>query len=219
MAITAEQVKELRDRTGAGIMDCKKILTQAEGDMEKAIQLLKEKGMAKAAKKADSIAAEGLVASYIHMGGKIGVLLEVNCETDFASKSEQFTQLCKDIAMHIAAANPTYVRREEVPAADLEHEREVLRAQALNEGKPAQIVEKMIDGRLKKFYEETCLMEQPFVKNPDQTITDLINEAVLKIGEKITVRRFVRYEMGEGLEKRVDNFAEEVMSQVNGTTK
>ena len=216
---TTEDIVKLRKRTNCGMMDCKNALDACNGDLDKATEWLREKGMAKAAKKADRIAAEGLVASYIHMGGKIGVLLEVNCETDFASKSEQFTQLCKDIAMHIAAANPTYVRREEVPAASLEHEREVLRAQALNEGKPAQFVEKMIDGRLKKFYEETCLMEQPFVKNPDQTITDLINEAVLKIGEKITVRRFVRYEMGEGLEKRVDNFAEEVMSQVNVTTK
>ena len=197
-------------------MDCKKALEACNGDIDKATEWLREKGMAKAAKKADRIAAEGLVSSYIHMGGKIGVLLEVNCETDFASKSEKFVQLCKDIAMHIAAVNPTYVRREEVAAEAVEHEKEVLKAQALNEGKPANIVERMIEGRLKKFYEEVCLMEQPFVKNPDQTITDLINDAVLTIGEKITVRRFVRYEMGEGLEKRNDNFAEEVMSQANG---
>ena len=150
------------------------------------------------------------------MGGKIGVLLEVNCETDFASKSEQFAQLCKDIAMHIAAANPLYVKPEEVPAADLEHEKEILKAQALNEGKPEKVVERMIEGRIKKFYEDTCLLNQPFVKNPEQTVTDLINETVLKIGEKISVRRFVRYEMGEGLEKRTENFAEEVMNQANG---
>ena len=213
---TTEDIVKLRKRTNCGMMDCKKALEACNGDIDKATEWLREKGMAKAAKKADRIAAEGLVSSYIHMGGKIGVLLEVNCETDFASKSEKFVQLCKDIAMHIAAVNPTYVRREEVAAEAVEHEKEVLKAQALNEGKPANIVERMIESRLKKFYEEVCLMEQPFVKNPDQTITDLINDAVLTIGEKITVRRFVRYEMGEGLEKRNDNFAEEVMSQANG---
>ncbi len=213
---TTEDIVKLRKRTNCGMMDCKKALEACNGDIDKATEWLREKGMAKAAKKADRIAAEGLVSSYIHMGGKIGVLLEVNCETDFASKSEKFVQLCKDIAMHIAAVNPTYVRREEVAAEAVEHEKEVLKAQALNEGKPANIVERMIEGRLKKFYEEVCLMEQPFVKNPDQTITDLINDAVLTIGEKITVRRFVRYEMGEGLEKRNYNFAEEVMSQANG---
>ena len=213
---TTEDIVKLRKRTNCGMIDWKKALEACNGDIDKATEWLREKGMAKAAKKADRIAAEGLVSSYIHMGGKIGVLLEVNCETDFASKSEKFVQLCKDIAMHIAAVNPTYVRREEVAAEAVEHEKEVLKAQALNEGKPANIVERMIEGRLKKFYEEVCLMEQPFVKNPDQTITDLINDAVLTIGEKITVRRFVRYEMGEGLEKRNDNFAEEVMSQANG---
>ena len=213
---TTEDIVKLRKRTNCGMMDCKKALEACNGDIDKATEWLREKGMAKAAKKADRIAAEGLVSSYIHMGGKIGVLLEVNCETDFASKSEKFVQLCKDIAMHIAAVNPTYVRREEVAAEAVEHEKEVLKAQALNEGKPANIVERMIEGRLKKFYEEVCLMEQPFVKNPDQTITDLINDAVLTKKEKITVRRFVRYEMGEGLEKRNDNFAEEVMSQANG---
>ena len=213
---TTEDIVKLRKRTNCGMMDCKAALDACNGDLDKATEWLREKGMAKAAKKAGRIAAEGLVTSYIHMGGKIGVLLEVNCETDFASKSEQFAQLCKDISMHIAAANPRYVKREEVPAADLEHEREILKQQALNEGKPANIVEKMIDGRIKKFYEECCLLEQPFVKNPEQTITDLINETVLKIGEKISVRRFVRYEMGEGLEKRNDNFAEEVMNQAQG---
>lgn len=213
---TTEDIVKLRKRTNCGMMDCKSALDACDGDLDRATEWLREKGMAKAAKKADRIAAEGLVTSYIHMGGKIGVLLEVNCETDFASKSEQFAQLCKDISMHIAAANPRYVRREEVPTADLEHEREILKQQALNEGKPANIVEKMIDGRIKKFYEECCLLEQPFVKNPEQTVTDLINETVLTIGEKISVRRFVRYEMGEGLEKRVDNFAEEVMNQAQG---
>ena len=185
---TTEDIVKLRKRTNCGMMDCKKALEACNGDIDKATEWLREKGMAKAAKKADRIAAEGLVSSYIHMGGKIGVLLEVNCETDFASKSEKFVQLCKDIAMHIAAVNPTYVRREEVAAEAVEHEKEVLKAQALNEGKPANIVERMIEGRLKKFYEEVCLMEQPFVKNPDQTITDLINDAVLTIGEKISQR-------------------------------
>ncbi len=213
---TTEDIVKLRKRTNCGMMDCKNALEACNGDLDKATEWLREKGMAKAAKKADRIAAEGLVTSYIHMGGKIGVLLEVNCETDFASKSEQFAQLCKDIAMHIAAANPLYVKPEEVPAADLEHEKEILKAQALNEGKPEKIVERMIEGRIKKFYEDTCLLNQPFVKNPEQTITDLINETVLKIGEKISVRRFARYEMGEGLEKRTENFAEEVMNQANG---
>lgn len=212
---TTEDIVKLRKRTNCGMMDCKNALEACNGDLDKATEWLREKGMAKAAKKADRIAAEGLVTSYIHMGGKIGVLLEVNCETDFASKSEQFAQLCKDIAMHIAAANPLYVKPEEVPAADLEHEKEILKAQALNEGKPEKIVERMIEGRIKKFYEDTCLLNQPFVKNPEQTVTDLINETVLKIGEKISVRRFVRYEMGEGLEKRTENFAEEVMNQAN----
>ena len=212
---TTEDIVKLRKRTNCGMMDCKNALEACNDDLDKATEWLREKGMAKAAKKADRIAAEGLVSSYIHMGGKNGVLLEVNCETDFASKSEQFVQLCKDITLQIAASNPLYVKPEDVPANDLEHEKEVLRAQALNEGKPAAIIEKMIDGRIKKFYEETCLLNQPFVKNPEQTITDLINETVLKIGEKINVRRFVRYEMGEGLEKRNENFAEEVMKQAN----
>ena len=208
--ITASLVKELREKTGAGMMDCKKALTESNGDMDGAVKFLREKGMAAAAKKADRIAAEGVVGSYIHMGGKIGVLVEVNCETDFVAKSEQFQQLVKDIAMQIAAAKPLYVNSSEVPAEVLESEKEILRTQALNEGKPAQIVEKMVEGRIKKYYQDFCLMDQQFVKNPDLTIATLINEATLKIGEKISIRRFTRYEMGEGLEKRVDNLAEEV---------
>ncbi len=210
---TSADIVKLRKRTNCGMMDCKNALEACDGDIDKATEWLREKGMAKAAKKADRIAAEGMVTSYIHMGGKIGVLLEVNCETDFASKSESFVSLCKDIAMHIAAANPSYVSEADVPAEVLEHEKEVLRVQSLNEGKPANIVEKMIEGRIKKFYAEVCLLNQPFVKNPDKTITDIINDTVLVIGEKISVRRFVRYEMGEGLEKRQENFAEEVMKQ------
>ncbi len=207
---TAQDIAKLRAMTGAGMMDCKKALTESNGDMDGAVKFLREKGMAAAAKKADRIAAEGVVGSYIHMGGKIGVLVEVNCETDFVAKSEQFQQLVKDIAMQIAAAKPLYVNSSEVPAEVLESEKEILRTQALNEGKPAQIVEKMVEGRIKKYYQDFCLMDQQFVKNPDLTIATLINEATLKIGEKISIRRFTRYEMGEGLEKRVDNLAEEV---------
>lgn len=212
--ITAEMVKELRERTGAGMMDCKKALTEMQGDMEKSIDFLREKGLAAAAKKASRIAAEGLIESYIHGGGRIGVLLEINCETDFVAKTDGFHALARDIAMQIAAANPAYVRREEVPAEILEHEREVLRAQALNEGKPANIVEKMIVGRIEKYYKETCLMEQPFIKDPDKSVTDIINASIAKIGEKISVRRFTRYQVGEGLEKKSSDFAAEVMAAV-----
>ena len=210
---TNADIVKLRKRTNAGMMDCKAALTACDGDLDKATEWLREKGIAKAAKKADRIAAEGLVYSYIHMGGKIGVLVEVNCETDFVARSDQFVNLCKDIAMHIAAANPLYLNREAVPTEALEHEKEILKQQAINEGKPANIVEKMIEGRVKKYYAEVCLMEQSFVKNPDKTITDLVNESVLTIGEKISIRRFVRYEMGEGLEKRKDDLAAEVAAQ------
>jgi elongation factor Ts len=213
MSISASLVKELREKTGAGMMDCKKALTETNGDMEKAIEYLREKGLAAAAKKAGRIAAEGIVESYIHGGGRIGVLVEVNCETDFVAKTDEFRQMVKDIAMQIAASRPEYVRREEVPAEVIEKEKEILRAQALNEGKPAHIVDKMVEGRIEKFFKEVCLLEQPFVKNPDQTVQDLVNEKIAKIGENISVRRFVRYEMGEGLEKRKDDFAAEVLAQ------
>lgn len=213
MSVTANDVKVLRERTGAGMMDCKKALTEANGDMEKAIEILREKGLSAAAKKAGRIAAEGVVESYIHMGGKIGVLVEVNCETDFVAKTDEFRNFVKDIAMHIAAARPQYVRREEVPSDEVEKEKEILRAQTLNEGKPEHIVDKIVEGRIGKFYKDVCLLEQDFVKNPDQTITDLVNEKISKIGENISVRRFVRFEMGEGLEKKQDNFVEEVMAQ------
>ncbi len=214
MAFTAADVKTLRERTGVGMMDCKKALVEANGDMEKAVELLREKGMAAAAKKASRIAAEGIVDSYIHMGGKIGVLVEVNCETDFVAKNDGFRAFVRDIAMQIAASKPEYVTKEEVPAEAVEKEREILRAQALNEGKPEKIVDKMVEGRIAKYYREVCLMEQPFVKDPDKTISQYLNEQVAAIGEKISIRRFVRYEMGEGLEKRQDNFVEEVMSQM-----
>jgi len=213
--ITAEMVKELRERTGAGMMDCKKALTEAGGDMDKAVDLLREKGLAAAAKKAGRIAAEGLVESYIHAGGRIGVLVEINCETDFVAKTDDFKSLAKDIAMQIAASNPLYVRREDVPAEVIQHEREVLKAQALNEGKPANIVEKMVDGRLEKFYKEVCLLEQPFIKDPDKTVQQLITEKIAQIGENITVRRFTRYQLGEGIEKKSSDFAAEVMAAIN----
>jgi elongation factor Ts len=213
MAVNAADVKELREKTGAGILDCKKALEEANGDMTKAIEILREKGLAAAANKAGRIATEGAVGSYIHGGGRIGVLVEVNCETDFVAKTDQFQALVKDIAMQISATNPRYIRREEVPQEDLDKEREILRAQALNEGKPEKIVDKMVEGRLNKFYEEFCLEEQPFIKDPDKTIAQLLNEKVSTIGEKISIRRFARFELGEGLEKKQDNFVEEVMAQ------
>ena len=174
MSISAALVKELREKTGAGMMDCKKALVETNGDMEKAIDFLREKGLAAAAKKAGRIAAEGLVESYIHGGGKLGVLLEVNCETDFVAKNDGFRSFVKDIAMHIAAAKPLYLSREEVSAETIEHEKEILRAQALNEGKPANIVDKMVEGRVSKYYKEFCLLEQPFVKDPDKTIETVV---------------------------------------------
>jgi len=212
--ITAGLVKELRERTGAGMMDCKKALTETAGDMDKAIDFLREKGLAAAAKKAGRVAAEGLVYSYIHGGGRIGVLVEVNCETDFVAKTENFQALVKDIAMHIAAANPAYINREEVPVAELEHEKEVLSEQARNEGKPEKIIEKMVAGRIEKYYKEVCLLDQVFVKDTDKTISQLVNENIAKIGENISIRRFTRYQLGEGIEKKHEDFAAEVMSFV-----
>ena len=214
MAVTASMVKELREKTGAGMLDCKKALDESNGDVTKAIEILREKGLAAAANKSGRIATEGVCEAYIHAGGRIGVLVEINCETDFVGKTDQFKELARDIAMHIAAMSPRYVRREEVPMEDLEKEKEILRAQALNEGKPEKIVDKMVEGRINKYYEEFCLMEQSFVKDPDKTIETLLKEKISTIGENISVRRFVRYELGEGMEKKVDNFVEEVMAQV-----
>jgi elongation factor Ts len=214
--VTAEMVKELRERTGAGMMECKKALTEANGDMEKAIEILRERGLAAAAKKAGRIAAEGVVDAYIHGDGRIGVLVEINTETDFAAKNEDFRTFVKDIAMHIAASKPEYISRDEVPAERVEKEKEILRAQALNEGKPEKIVEKMVEGRLEKFYKEICLLEQPFIKDPDKTVQQLLNEKIAIIGENINIRRFVRFERGEGIQKKEENFAEEVMKQING---
>ncbi|OPA77625.1 elongation factor Ts [Paenibacillus selenitireducens] len=213
MAVTASMVKELREKTGAGMLDCKKALDESNGDVNKAIEILREKGLAAAANKSGRIATEGVCEAYIHAGGRIGVLVEINCETDFVGKTDQFKELARDIAMHIAAMSPRYVRREEVPTEDLEKEKEILRAQALNEGKPEKIVDKMVEGRINKYYEEFCLLEQSFVKDPDKTIETLLKEKISTIGENISVRRFVRYELGEGMEKKVDNFVEEVMAQ------
>ena len=213
MKITAQMIKELREITSAGMMDCKKALAETDGDLEKAIDFLREKGLASAAKKSSRIAAEGLVDSYIH-GGRIGVLIEVNSETDFVSKNEEFKAFVRDMAMQVAAANPKYVTREEVPAEQVEHEKNVLREQALNEGKPEKIVEKMVEGRLEKFYEEIVLLDQKFIKDSDKKVKDILNDLIAKIGENIKIRRFVRFEVGEGLEKKNEDFAEEVAKQM-----
>ena len=212
--VEASAVKELRERTGSGMMDCKKALTESNGDMEKAIELLREKGLAAAAKKAGRIASEGIVESYIHGGGRIGVLIEVNSETDFVAKNEEFRQFVKDMAMQVAASNPLYVKRAEVDPNFIEKEREIFRAQALNEGKPEKIIEKMVEGRIEKYYKEICLLEQPFIKDSDKTVQDVLNGMIAKIGENLSIRRFVRFEKGEGLAKKEDNFVEEVMSQM-----
>lgn len=215
MAITAQMVKELRERTGAPMMDCKTALTETQGDMEKAVDFLRKKGLAAAAKKAGRIAAEGAVGSYIHGGGKLGVLVEVNCETDFVARTDQFQELVRDIAMHIAAAEPRFVRREEVTEDVLDREREIFRDQAAASGKPANVVEKIVAGKMEKYFSEFVLLEQPYVKDPDKTVGQLITEKVAKIGENIQVRRFVRFKLGEGIEKRQDDFAAEVMAQAS----
>lgn len=212
--VDASTVKELRERTGAGMMDCKKALVETNGDMEKAIEILREKGLAAAAKKAGRIASEGIVDSYIHGGGRIGVLIEVNSETDFVAKNEGFRAFVKDMAMQVAASNPLYVSREQVDPSVIEKEKEIYRAQALNEGKPEKIIDKMVEGRIEKYYKEICLLEQPFIKDPDKNVQDVLTDLIAKIGENISIRRFVRYEMGEGLQKKQDNFAEEVLSQM-----
>lgn len=214
MEISASSVKDLREKTGAGIMDCKKALKETEGDVDKAVDFLRQKGIASASKKADRIASEGLVGSYLHGGGKIGVIVEVNCETDFVAKNEDFQNLVRDIAMHIAAANPLNVNRDEIPVELIEKEREIFRAQALESGKPENIVDKIVQGRVDKFCSEVTLMEQSFVKDPDKTIETIIKEAIAKIGEKISIRRFSRFSVGEGIEKKESNLAEEVAAQL-----
>src|SRR5713226_8000499 len=212
--ITANAVKSLREKTGAGMMECKKALVEAEGNEEQAIEVLRKHGLASASKKEGRIAAEGAVGSYIHMGGKVGVLVEVNCETDFVARGEEFQQLVKDVAMHIAAAEPRHVSREEVTSETLDKEREIARAQARNDpknaNKPDQVIDKIVEGRLNKFYEEVVLLDQPFIKEPAKTVGELVTEKIATIRESITVRRFARYKMGEGLAKREDDFGDEV---------
>jgi elongation factor Ts len=202
MEISAKLVKDLREKTGAGMMDCKNALVEAKGDMEQAVVVLRKKGLASAQKKAARVAAEGMIGHYIHAGGKLGVLVEVNCETDFAARSEEFQVLVKDIAMHIAAQNPLFVKREDVPAEVLEKEKEIYKDQARASGKPANIIDKIAEGKLESYYEMACLFDQKFVKDPNITVKDLINNLVAKIGENIQVRRFARFKTGEGLEKR-----------------
>ncbi len=218
--ITASAVKSLREKTGAGMIDCKNALVEANGSEEQAVELLRKKGMATAGKKAGRVTAEGAVGSYIHMGGKVGVLVEINCESDFVSRGEEFQQLVKDVAMHIAASSPSYLNREEVPQDIVAKEREItleqLKNDPKNSSKPAEVMDKIIDGRLNKFFEEVVLLEQPFVKDPAKTIGELISEKIGTIKENISVRRFTRYKMGEGLEKKADDFASEVASMVGG---
>ncbi|MDD2620793.1 MAG: translation elongation factor Ts [Syntrophomonadaceae bacterium] len=214
MVVTAAMVKELRERTGVGMMDCKKALVECSGDMEKAIDELRTKGLAKAAKKAGRVASEGVVTSYIHGGGRIGVLVEVNCETDFVAKNSDFKQMVYDIAMQIAASNPEFINREEVPEEVIQREKEVLKAQALEEGKPEKVIDKMVEGRIDKYFKERCLMDQAFIKDTDKTVQQLVHEQIARMGENITIRRFARYEVGEGIEKEKSDFAAEVMSQL-----
>lgn len=215
MSITAKDIAALREKTGAGMLNCKKALDEANGDMEKAIEILRKKGIAKAAKRAGKIAAEGTVASYIHAGGKIGVLVEINSETDFVAKNDQFKDLVEDIAMHIAAAGPLYLTREEVAAEEVEKEKDVYREQLKAEGKPEEMIEKIIEGKMGKFYGEICLLEQKFIKDEDKTIEQLLTEKTGEIGEKISIRRFARFVLGEGIQKEEKNFAQEVEEQIS----
>ena len=217
--ITAEMVQKLREKTQAGMMACKKALTEAGGDSDKAIEILRKAGEAKFEKSQSRVAAEGAVGAYIHMGGKIGVLVEVNCETDFVARGEDFQRFVKDLAMHICASEPLHVSKEEIPAAIVEKEREIARSQATadpkNANKPANIIDKMIDGRMEKFFTEVALLEQPFVKDQTITVGDLVKQITAKTGEKISIRRFTRYKMGEGLEKRSEDFAKEIATMTN----
>ena len=214
MSVTAAQVNELRKATGAGLMDCKRALTETAGDHEKAIDYLRTKGLAAASKKSGRAATEGAVGSYIHAGGKIGVLVEVNCETDFVAKNDTFQTFVRDIGMHIAAAGPLYVRREEVPAELIEREKAIYREKAKESGKPAAIIEKIIDGQINKFYSDICLLEQAYVKDPDKTIQTYLNETIATIGENMSIRRFAKYVLGEGLAKKDSDFAAEVAAAV-----
>ena len=217
--ITASAVKSLREKSGAGMIDCKNALVEANGDEAAAMEILRKKGVATAGKKAGRVTAEGAVGSYIHMGGKVGVLVEINCESDFVARGEEFQQLVKDVAMHVAASDPRYTNREEVPADVLDKEREITREQLKNDpknaNKPEDVLTKIIEGRLNKFYEENVLVDQPFVKDPAKTIGELVTEKIASIKENITIRRFTRYKMGEGIEKKQDDFAAEVASMIS----
>jgi elongation factor Ts len=212
--VTPAMIKELRERTAAGLMDCKKALTETDGEMDKAIEFLRKKGLAAAAKKSGRLASEGNIAAYVHSNNRVGVLLEVNCETDFVGQTPDFKAFCADVAMQIAAMNPTAVRREEMDTSKVEAERSLLREKALAEGKPEKMVDKIVDGQINKFYSENVLLEQKFVKDDKKTIEQVQQELVAKLGENIKIRRFVRYELGEGLEKKSENFAEEVAAQI-----
>ncbi len=216
--VTAAAVKSLREKSGAGMIDCKNALVEANGDEAAAMDLLRKKGMAQAGKKAGRVTAEGAVGSYIHMGGKVGVLVEINCESDFVSRGEEFQQLVKDVAMHIAATDPRYTNRDDVPEGDLAKEREILMEQLKNDpknaGKPEEVLEKIIVGRLNKFYEDNVLVDQPFVKDPSKTVSELVAEKIASIKENISIRRFSRFKMGEGIEKKADDFAAEVASMI-----
>lgn len=212
--ITTDMIKELRKLTSAGVLDCRNALRECDGDIEEAIDFLRKKGLASAAEKSGRIASEGLVTSYIHGQGRIGVLIEINCETDFVAKTEDFQNLARDIAMQVAASKPEYVNREEVPSDVVERERSIIRELTLNEGKPENIVDKIVDGRMNKYFNEICLLEQPFIKDTDKTVEELINEKISVIGENIQVRRFARYELGEGIDKKQEDYADEIASMI-----
>jgi elongation factor Ts len=201
MDVSASVVKELREKTGAGMMDCKKALAETAGDVQKAVDYLRQKGLAAATKKADRVAADGAVAAYVHAGGKLGALVEINCETDFVARTTEFQALLKDIAMQVAAANPRYVRREEIPEAELDREKTIYRQQALESGKPEKIVDKIVEGKMERFYSEICLLEQSFIKDQDKKVSEIINDAIARLGENIQIRRFARYHLGEGVAK------------------
>ena len=201
MGVSASIVKELREKTGAGMMDCKKALAETAGDVQKAVDYLRQKGLAAATKKADRVAADGAVAAYVHAGGKLGALVEINCETDFVARTTEFQALLKDIAMQVAAANPRYVRREEIPEAELDKEKTIYRQQALESGKPEKIVDKIVEGKMERFYSEICLLEQSFIKDQDKKVSEIINDAIARLGENIQIRRFARYHLGEGVTK------------------
>jgi elongation factor Ts len=199
--VSASAVRELREKTGAGMMDCKKALDETAGDVQKAVDYLRQKGLAAAVKKADRVAADGAVAAYVHAGGKLGALVEINCETDFVARTAEFQTLLRDMAMQVAAANPRYVRREEIPAAELEKERTIYRQQALESGKPEKVVEKIVDGKMERFFSEICLLEQSFIKDQDKKVSEIVNDAIARLGENIQIRRFARYHLGEGVTK------------------